>query len=237
MVARKGSLGVFRGDDNEVDYGGVVVPQRLRVQSLGLNGDPDMFAELEIRDGEATCVRIEYRRSKDGGRPVENADLHEIADLDTFMADTFLRYSRVIAEFRANGGRVGGQFQGVPLLLIHHHDANTGREYVAPIFYLASPDPHLVYVFATLGGGMSDPHWYRNVRSAGFATIELGTQTYPVSVEELTGEQRDAVYAEQARRYPVFTEYERLNEGVRVIPVLSLRRQLKPTPRSRSLTP
>jgi deazaflavin-dependent oxidoreductase (nitroreductase family) len=197
---------------------------RLRVQSLGIGGDPDMFAEFEISAGLAECTRIEYVRSKAGGRAVQTTDLQQISDLQAYVEDAFLRYSRVIAEFRANKGEVGGQFQGAPLLLIHHRDRETGKEYVAPIFYLASDEEDVIYVFATLGGGLTDPNWYKNVIAAGSAVVEVGTEVYPVSATEVTGEQRDLVYAEQTRRYPVFGEYERLNAGVRVIPVIALRR-------------
>jgi deazaflavin-dependent oxidoreductase (nitroreductase family) len=155
---------------------------------------------------------------------VQTADLHEISDLQAYVEDAFLRYSRVIAEFRANKGEVGGQFQGAPLLLIHHRHRETGKEYVAPIFYLASDEEDVIYVFATLGGGLTDPNWYKNVIAAGSAVVEVGAEVYPVSATEVTGEQRDLVYAEQTRRYPVFGEYERLNAGVRVIPVVALRR-------------
>jgi hypothetical protein len=54
--------------------------------------------------------------------------------------------------------------------------------------------------------------------------IERGTQTYKVAVRELTGAERDRVYAEQARRYPGFAGHERQTAGVRTIPVLELRR-------------
>ena len=224
-MARKGSLGVFRNGDAEVEFRGTAVPASINVQSLGIAGDPDMFAEFEIVDGTPQCRRLEYRRARLGGREVETSDLNEIGNLTEYGADAFLRYSRVIAEFRSNGGTVAGQFSGAPLLLIHHEHAATGKKYVAPIFYLASHEADMVYVFATLGGGLTDPTWYRNVTAAGRATVEVGTETYAVTATELKGRQRDEVYAEQARRYPVFAEYERVNAGVRIIPVLSLRRR------------
>jgi deazaflavin-dependent oxidoreductase (nitroreductase family) len=222
-MARRGSLGVFRNGEDEVKFEGVTVPQRLHVQSLGLGGDPDMFAEFEISDGKAECSRIEWRRSR-GGRAVLGSDVHEIADLDSYVNDAFLRYSRVIAEFRANEGKVGGQFAGAPLVLVHHRNRDSGKVYVAPVFYMRAEEPATIYVFATLGGGMRHPNWYLNLVAAGAATVELGTETYHVAVEEVVGAERDRIYAEQARRYPVFGEYERLNAGVRTIPVLALRR-------------
>jgi deazaflavin-dependent oxidoreductase (nitroreductase family) len=155
---------------------------------------------------------------------VLGSDVNEIADFNKFIDDAFLRYSSVIAEFRSNVGNVGGQFAGAPLVLIHHRNRSSGKEYVAPVFYMRAEEPETFYVFATLGGGNRNPNWYLNLIAAKRATVELGNETFDVLVEEVVGPQRDRIYAEQTRRYPVFGEYERLNAGVRTIPVLALRR-------------
>lgn len=131
--------------------------------------------------------------------------------------------TQVIEEFRANEGRVGGQFEGAPMVLLHHRGRNSGREYVAPLMYLQDDDrPDRVYVFASKAGAPTDPEWYRNLVAAGETVVEIGTETYPVAVEEITGDDRDRVFAEQARRYPGFGEYEQKTAGVRTIPVLGL---------------
>ena len=133
--------------------------------------------------------------------------------------------AQIIAEFRANEGRVGGNFEGAPMVLVHHRGRNSGREYVTPMMYLPHDTaPDAIYVFATKAGAPDNPDWYRNLAAAGDASIERGTDTYKVTVRELTGAERDRIYAEQARRYPGFAEYERQTAGVRVIPVLELRR-------------
>ena len=130
-----------------------------------------------------------------------------------------------IEEFRANEGRVGGNFEGAPMTLLHTRGRTSGREYVTPTMYLPDEnEPDTIYVFATKGGAPTNPDWYRNLTAAGDGTIERGTETYKVSVRELTGAERDRVYAEQARRYPGFAEYERRTAGVRTIPVLELKR-------------
>lgn len=132
----------------------------------------------------------------------------------------------IIDEFRANEGRVGGGFEGAPMVLVHHRGRKSGRDYVNPMMYLTDDDdPATIYVFASKGGAPSNPDWYYNLTSAGEAQVEVGTETYPVTVTELTGEQRDRVYAEQARRYPGFAEYEEKTAGIRTIPVLALRRR------------
>ena len=131
--------------------------------------------------------------------------------------------SQVIAEFRANEGRVGGQFAGAPMVLVQHQGKRSGRDYVSPMMYLPGPDGR-IYVIASKGGAPTNPDWYYNLLAAGRATVEVGTETYPVTVTELTGEERDRIYAEQAARYPGFAEYEEKVRGVRVIPVLALDR-------------
>ena len=133
--------------------------------------------------------------------------------------------AKTVAEFRANGGLVGGPFEGAPMVLLHHRGRKSGREYVTPTMYLPhDTEPDIIYVFATKAGAPTDPDWYRNLAAAGVATIERGAETYRVTVHELTGAERDRIYAEQARRYPGFAEYERQTAGIRTIPVLELGR-------------
>ncbi|MFI8265768.1 MULTISPECIES: nitroreductase family deazaflavin-dependent oxidoreductase [unclassified Streptomyces] len=140
------------------------------------------------------------------------------------MSEALDRNAKVIAQFRANEGRVGGVFEGAPLVLVHHRGRKSGQEFVSPMMYLPhDTEPDIVYVFASKGGAPTDPDWYRNLRAAGEGTIERGTATYRVTVRELTGDERDRVYAEQARRYPGFAEYARQTAGIRTIPVLELR--------------
>ena len=136
------------------------------------------------------------------------------------------RNTKIIQEFRANEGRVGGPFEGAPMTLVHHRGRKTGRELVNPMMYLRDDgDPDVIYVFATKGGAPTHPDWYRNLVAAGAAEVEVGTETYPVTVTELVGEQRNRVYAEQARRYPGFAEYEQKTAGIRTIPVIAFRRR------------
>ena len=141
------------------------------------------------------------------------------------MADVNDWNAKVIAEFRANGGKVGGKFEGAPVVLMHHVGRKSGKESVNPVMYLADQDDaSTIYVFASKGGAPTDPDWYHNMTDAGRAVVEVGTETYEVVVREVSGAERDTVYAEQARRYPGFAEYEEKTAGVRVIPVLALTR-------------
>ncbi|MEV4558185.1 nitroreductase family deazaflavin-dependent oxidoreductase [Kitasatospora sp. NPDC049285] len=141
------------------------------------------------------------------------------------MSDAADWNAKTIAEFRANEGRVGGAFEGAPLVLVHHRGRKSGQERVTPMMYLPhDAEPDTVYVFASKGGAPTDPDWYRNLTAAGAGSVERGTATYRVTVREVVGAERDRVYAEQARRYPGFADYERRTAGIRVIPVLELRR-------------
>lgn len=131
---------------------------------------------------------------------------------------------KVIAEFRANHGRVSGPFEGAPIVLVHHVGRRSGTERVNPMMYLPGDGGESIYVFASKAGAPTNPDWYHNLTAAGRARVEVGDEDYEVRVQELTGAERDRVYAEQARRYPGFAEYEEKAEGHRIIPVLALRR-------------
>lgn len=133
--------------------------------------------------------------------------------------------TNVITEFRENEGRVGGNFEGAPMVLLHHVGRRSGQEFIAPTMYLADEtDPAVIYVFASKGGAPTNPDWYRNLVAAGEGVVEVGTETYKVSVEDVTGAERDRIYAEQAKRYPGFAEYEVRTAGIRTIPILKLTR-------------
>ncbi|HEX3963805.1 MAG TPA: nitroreductase family deazaflavin-dependent oxidoreductase [Trebonia sp.] len=136
------------------------------------------------------------------------------------------RNQQVIAEFRANEGRLGGGFTGAPMVLVHHVGRKSGKQYVIPLVYLPKDgDDESIYIFATKGGAPANPDWYDNLIAAGQATIEVGASTYPVTISELSGDERDRVYAEQVKRMPNFGEYATKTVGIRTIPVLELTRR------------
>jgi deazaflavin-dependent oxidoreductase (nitroreductase family) len=132
---------------------------------------------------------------------------------------------KIITEFRANDGRVGGPFEGAPVVLVHHRGRKSGREYVNPMMYLPDEaDSDTIYVFASKGGQPSNPDWYYNLTAAGEGIVERGAETYPVTVSEIQGDERDRIYDEHAGRYPGFAEYAKQTAGIRTIPVLQLKR-------------
>ena len=134
--------------------------------------------------------------------------------------------AHIIDEFRANHGRVGGQFEGAPLILLHHRGRKSGADYVSPVMSLAhESDPDTIYVFASKAGAPTHPEWYRNLVTAGRGRVETGEGEYEVDVTELEGEERDRIFAKQASRYEGFAGYADKTAGIRTIPVLALRRR------------
>jgi deazaflavin-dependent oxidoreductase (nitroreductase family) len=129
--------------------------------------------------------------------------------------------AQVIVEFRDNHGKVGGNFEGAPLLLLHSTGAQSGEERVSPMMYL--PDGDRFLVFASKAGAPTNPDWYHNLKAHPEATIEVGDETIAVRAEELLRAERDEKYAEQAALYPGFADYEKKTD--RVIPVLALSRR------------
>jgi deazaflavin-dependent oxidoreductase (nitroreductase family) len=125
---------------------------------------------------------------------------------------------RNIEEFRANHGRLGGQFEGAPVLLLHSTGARSGEERVNPMMYLADGERYLV--FASAAGADRNPAWYHNLLAHPDARIEVGDDSIEVHAVELQGAKRDQKYAVQASRYPGFADYER--KTTRTIPVLAL---------------
>lgn len=125
---------------------------------------------------------------------------------------------QVIEEFRANAGQVGGQFEGAPVLLLHTKGARSGAERVNPMMYLEL-DGRL-FVFASKAGAPTNPDWYYNLLADPVVGVELGTERFEAMAVPLEGEERTAVFDEQARRYPGFREYQEKTD--RVIPVVEL---------------
>ena len=127
---------------------------------------------------------------------------------------------QVIAEFRETGGKAGGVFEGKPLVLVHHVGAKSGVERIAPLVPLLDGDR--IFVFASKGGADTNPDWYHNLVAHPNTVVELGSETFPVTVRVLAGAERDDIYANQSAVEPQFAEYQR--KTTRVIPVLELQR-------------
>jgi deazaflavin-dependent oxidoreductase (nitroreductase family) len=123
-----------------------------------------------------------------------------------------------IDEFRASGGRLGGGFEGRPILLLTTNGAKTGRPHTTPMMYLL--EDGRLYVFASKGGAPTHPDWYWNLVANPDVIVELGTERFDATASPLTDGERDRVYARQSELYPQFGEYQRKTE--RTIPVVEL---------------
>jgi deazaflavin-dependent oxidoreductase (nitroreductase family) len=126
---------------------------------------------------------------------------------------------KIIAEFRANAGKVGGPFQGAPVLLLHHTGAKSGTERVNPLMYQQVGDSYAI--FASRGGAPSNPDWYYNLAAHPDTTIEMDTDTIRVRARVANPDEREPIWSKQKKDVPGFAEYEK-TAAPRVIPVILL---------------
>jgi len=130
--------------------------------------------------------------------------------------------AKIIKEFRANQGRVGGPWAGTTLILIHHLGARSGVERVTPLGCSADGDGHFVIV-ASSGGSPTHPDWYYNLRASPRITVEVGAQTFTVLADELTDIARAELWPKLVAQYPTLGEHQA--KTTRQFPVFMLTRQ------------
>jgi deazaflavin-dependent oxidoreductase (nitroreductase family) len=126
--------------------------------------------------------------------------------------------ARNIAEFRSNHGKVGGMFEGAPLLLLHTIGARSSQPRINPMMYLQDGERYLM--FASKAGADTNPDWYYNLKAHPDVQIEVGDATIDVHAEEILGTERNVIFERQAAFYPGFADYQR--KTTRVIPVVAL---------------
>jgi deazaflavin-dependent oxidoreductase (nitroreductase family) len=136
-----------------------------------------------------------------------------MSDMDDFN-------KAIIDEFRANGGKVGGNFEGAPMLLLHTTGAKSGQERVNPMMYRKAGKDFAV--FASKAGAPTNPDWYHNLVAHPAVTAEIGTETVPVVARVAQGDERTEIWEAQKKEYPGFAEYE--TATTRQIPVVILER-------------
>jgi deazaflavin-dependent oxidoreductase (nitroreductase family) len=135
------------------------------------------------------------------------------------MAESSDDYNaKVIGEFRANSGRVGGMWEETPLLLLHHTGAMSGLNRVNPVAYL--PDDGRYFIWAANGGAPKHPAWYHNLKEHPATRIEVSDETIDVVAEEATGDERCRLLARATERYPQLADIARKTE--RAIPLMVL---------------
>jgi deazaflavin-dependent oxidoreductase (nitroreductase family) len=128
--------------------------------------------------------------------------------------------SKIIEEFRANGGKVGGPFEGAPLLLLHTTGARSGRERVNPVMYKAIGDGFAV--FASKAGAPTNPDWYRNLVANPRVRAEVGTETIDLTARVAGPAEREPIWTAWKQANPGFADYEAKTS--RQIPVVLLER-------------
>ena len=134
------------------------------------------------------------------------------------MAEVTDWNKKIIEEFRANGGRVGGQFEGAPLLLLHTVGAKSGQERVNPMMYRTVGGSYAV--FASKAGAPTNPDWYHNLRANPRVRAEIGTATVELTARVAEDDERERIWSAQKQEYPGFADYERKTD--RQIPVVIL---------------
>ena len=134
------------------------------------------------------------------------------------MADVNDWNAGIIKEFRANGGKVGGQFEGAPLLLLHTTGAKTGQERVTPVMYRVVGESYAV--FASKAGAPTHPDWYHNLVANPSVRAEIGTQTLAFTARPAQADERERIWAAQKAEFPGFADYEAKTS--REIPVVVL---------------
>jgi deazaflavin-dependent oxidoreductase (nitroreductase family) len=127
---------------------------------------------------------------------------------------------QIIDEFRANAGKVGGPFEGAPMLLLHTIGAKTGQDRVHPVVY--QDDGKRLVVFASKGGAPTNPSWYHNLVANPRAKVEVGADTFDVDARVAEGEERERIWSRQKQVMPGFADYEQKTS--RQIPVIVLER-------------
>src|SRR3954453_7491107 len=125
---------------------------------------------------------------------------------------------KIIEDFRANEGKVGQPFEGVPILLLHHRGAKTGTERINPLAYRRDGDNYVF--FASKAGAPDNPDWYHNLRANPDSRIEVGTDKAEVRARVAEGDERERLWELQKKEFPGFAAYE--EKSGRQIPVVVL---------------
>jgi deazaflavin-dependent oxidoreductase (nitroreductase family) len=150
---------------------------------------------------------------------VRRVAAHRSGTLDTVRPMSDFN-AAIIDEFRANGGKVGGQFEGAPMVLLHTVGARSGEERVNPLVYQADGDR--IAIFGSKAGAPTHPAWYHNLLANPDVTVELGPDTVPMRARVAEPDERERIWSRQKEIMPGFADYEA--NTTRVIPVVILER-------------
>ncbi len=134
------------------------------------------------------------------------------------MSDVKDWNKKVIEEFRANEGRVGGNFEGKSLLLLHTKGAKSQQERINPVACIKDGDRFVV--FASKAGAPTHPDWYYNVTANPLVSVEVGTEKFQARASVAEEPERTRLYNQMVEVMPGFDDYRR--RTTRVIPVIVL---------------
>ena len=127
---------------------------------------------------------------------------------------------KVIEQFRANGGKVGGQFAGAPMVLLTTKGAKSGKTYVNPLVFSRDGDKYVI--IASFAGGPKNPSWFHNLVAHPTPTMEIGGERFQAKATFPSGAERERLFNQQASQMPIFNEYRK--KTTRQIPVVVLER-------------
>ncbi len=127
---------------------------------------------------------------------------------------------QIIEEFHANGGKVGGQFAGASLLLLHTVGAKSHQERINPLAYFKDGEQYVI--IASKAGAPTNPDWYHNILANPDVTLEVGTEHFKAHATVAQSQERDRIFADVARQAPGFGEYQKKTS--RIIPIVLLKR-------------
>ena len=197
------------------------------------NPDPPQGRSPDLLERVAGVVGDLFQNPDRPGAGNSTADLHvggewsrqrseescvsEVDELRQMMHDF---NQKIIEEFRANDGVVGGPFEGAPMLILHTTGARSGQPRVSPLTYRLDDDR--LVVFASKGGAPTHPDWYHNLVANPRASVEAGTDTFEVSARVAEGDERERLWTLQKAERPAFGDYEGKTD--RQIPVVILER-------------
>lgn len=136
------------------------------------------------------------------------------------MSDDRAFNQALIAEFRANGGKVSGRFAGRPLLLLSTIGARSGQTRTSPLVYTTDGERYVI--IASKGGSPTHPDWYHNLVANPIVTVEVGAEQFQTRATVAAGEERTRLFDQMAAQMPFFAEYQRKVD--RQIPVVILER-------------
>jgi deazaflavin-dependent oxidoreductase (nitroreductase family) len=151
-----------------------------------------------------------------GGRPLKTLSYHSCKRRTMDNINDFNK--NLIAEFRANGGKVGGPFENTSLLLLTTTGAKSGQPRIAPLAY--STDGDRLIIIASKGGAPTNPDWYHNLVANPTVTVEVGNRQYQARATVAEGQERERLFMQVSEQMPGFAEYQQ--KTTRQLPVVIL---------------